>query len=104
MRKVAEYDGYEIHIYEGEATPEMKRQEDQNSLQRKIKLERKYKERRKAMLIDELALRYTGFDFEETMRELQRWQNELSKDPDDEIAYTVLEGVKDLIIDNCTFE
>ena len=56
------------------------------------------------MLIDELSKRYTGFDFYQAMRELQQWQDELSTDDDDEIKYTVLEGVKDLIIDNCTFE
>ena len=55
-------------------------------------------------MIEELALRFTGFDFESAMWELQRWQNELTTDPDDELKYTVLEGVRDLIIDNCTFE
>ena len=104
MRKIAEYDGYEINIYKGKATTEMKFRAERNALRRKLRLKKIYEERRMAMLIDELALRYTGFDFEETMRELQRWQNELSTDPDDEIAYTVLEGVKDLILDNCVFE
>ena len=55
-------------------------------------------------MLNELIMRFTGFDFAAAMSELQRWQNELSNDPDDEIKYTVLEGVKDLIIDNCTFE
>lgn len=56
------------------------------------------------MMLEELALRFTGFDFATAMSEIQRWQDELSTDDDDEIKYTVLEGVKDLIIDNCTFE
>ena len=55
-------------------------------------------------MIDELATRYAGFDFLQAMCELQQWQDELSTDLEDEITYTVLEGVKDLIIDNCTFE
>ena len=55
-------------------------------------------------MLDELALRYAGFDFETTMDELQEWQDELSTDPDDELTYSVLESVKDLILDNCIFE
>ena len=55
-------------------------------------------------MLEELALRFTGFDFATAMGEIQRWQDELTMDDDDEIKYTVLEGVKDLIIDNCTFE
>ena len=56
------------------------------------------------MLIDELSNRYAGFDFTQAMNELQEWQDELGTDLEDEIAYTVLEGVRDLIIDNCVFE
>ena len=56
------------------------------------------------MIIEELAMRFADFDFASAMGELQRWQDELTTDPDDELTYTVLEGVKDLIIDNCTFE
>lgn len=55
-------------------------------------------------MLDELAMRFTGFDFASAMNEIQRWQDELTTDSDDEIKYTVLEGIKDLIIDNCTFE
>ena len=55
-------------------------------------------------MLNELAMRFTGFDFLSAMNEIRRWQNELTTDPDDEIIYNVLEGVKDLIIDNCTFE
>jgi len=55
-------------------------------------------------MLNELIMRFTGFDFASAMSEIQRWQDELSTDPDDELTYTVLEGVKDLIIDNCTFE
>lgn len=54
--------------------------------------------------MDELIVRFTGFDFASAMNEIQRWQDELTTDSDDEIKYTVLEGIKDLIIDNCTFE
>ena len=54
--------------------------------------------------MEELAMRFTGFDFASAMSEIQRWQDELTTDPNDEIKYTVLEGVKDLIIDNCIFE
>ena len=56
------------------------------------------------MLIDELSKRFAGFDFPNAMRELQQWQDELTTDPDDELIYNVLEGVQDLIIDNCVFE
>lgn len=55
-------------------------------------------------MLDELNMRFSGFDFLSAMTELQRWQDELSTDLEDEIIYTVLEGVKDLIIDNCSFE
>ena len=55
-------------------------------------------------MIDELSMRFAGFDFAAAMRELQQWQDELSTDLEDEIIYAALEGVKDLIIDNCTFE
>ena len=55
-------------------------------------------------MLEELAMRFTGFDFAAAMSELQRWQDELSTDLEDEIKYTVLEAVKDLIIDNSTFE
>lgn len=55
--------------------------------------------------MDELIMRFTDFDFESAMREITSWQNELNmRYPDDSLIYTVLEGVKDLIIDNCTFE
>ena len=54
--------------------------------------------------MDELIMRFVDFDFGSAMKEILSWQNELSTDPDDELTYTVLEGVKDLIIDNCTFE
>ncbi len=56
------------------------------------------------MIIEELAMRFADFDFASAMNEIQRWQDELTTDSDDEIKYTVLEGIKDLIIDNCTFE
>ena len=52
----------------------------------------------------ELIARFTGFDFESAIKEILNWQDELSTDPDDELTYTVLESVKDLILDNCTFE
>lgn len=55
-------------------------------------------------MLNELIMKFTGFDFASAMSEIQCWQDELTTDPDDEIKYTVLEGVKDLIIDNCTFE
>ena len=55
-------------------------------------------------MLDELAIRFSGFDFASAMSELQRWQDELDTDLEDEIKYTVLEAVKDLIIDNSTFE
>ena len=60
--------------------------------------------RKDVIIVDELILRFVNFDFGSAIRELLSWQNELTTDPDDELRYTVLEGVKDLIIDNCTFE
>ena len=55
-------------------------------------------------MMEELAIRFVGFDFESAMNELRRWKDELTTDPDDEIIYNTLEGVQDLIIDNCVFE
>ena len=103
---VAEYDGYKINMYEGEITPEIIEKRNaaiKNAAERLSKLKIIYNERRNC-LMEELAMRFTGFDFESAMNEIQRWQDELTTDSDDEIKYTVLEGIKDLIIDNCTFE
>jgi len=103
---IAEYDGYKINIYEGKITPEIIEKRNmaiKHAAERLSKLKKIYDERRNC-LMEELALRFTGFDFATAMSEIQRWQDELSTDDDDEIKYTVLEGVKDLIIDNCTFE
>jgi len=55
-------------------------------------------------MLEELIMRYSGFDFESAMGEILRWQGELGNDLDDELTYTVLEGVKDIILDNCIFE
>ena len=52
----------------------------------------------------ELMLRYKDFDLESTLEELNRWQNELEDTLEDEITRNVLLGVKDIILDNCTFE
>ena len=68
------------------------------------KIEKSKKLRKEKTLMDELITRFVDFDFESAMKEILSWQDELSTDPDDELTYTVLEGVKDLIIDNCTFE
>lgn len=107
MKKVTEYDGHKMPIiYDGVITPEIlerKKAAIENASNRLKALKKIYNERRNA-LMDELVLRFTDFDFGSAMRELLSWQNELGTDPDDELTYTVLEGVKDLIIDNCTFE
>jgi len=55
-------------------------------------------------MLEELIERFAGFDFESAMGEILRWQGELGNDLDDELTYTVLEGVKDIILDNCIFE
>lgn len=55
-------------------------------------------------LVDELSMKFRGFDFENAMQELIKWKGELKDtDYDDAVTISVLDGVIDLIIDNCTF-
>ena len=52
----------------------------------------------------DLFLTYKDFDLKSAIMELQQWQDDLEDNYEDEIIRNVLEGVKDIIFDNCTFE
>lgn len=56
-----------------------------------------------ANAIDQLSLKFSGFDFKSAMNDILEWQDELGTDYDDEVAFTVLEGVLDILIDRSTF-
>lgn len=43
----------------------------------------------------------TNFDLEAALTEIGGWMLELGDNLEDTIKYSVLEGVRDLILDNC---
>lgn len=53
--------------------------------------------------VDQLAERFSGFDFEAAMSDIMNWQSELGTDYDDSVTFNVLESVLDIIIDRSEF-
>lgn len=55
-------------------------------------------------MFEDLFLTYKDFDLKTAITELQQWKDGLGNTYKDEVTHDVLEGVIDLIFDNCTFE
>ena len=55
-------------------------------------------------MYEDLILKFREFDFESALKDIQDWENNLDDSYEDHLTRNVLENVKDLIFDNCTFD
>ena len=55
-------------------------------------------------MYEDLILKYRDFDFASFIRELQSWQDGLGDTLEDEVTFSVLDGVKDILFDYCSFD
>ena len=55
-------------------------------------------------MYEDLILKYRDFDFGSFIRELQSWQDGLGDTLEDEVTFSTLDGVKDILFDCCNFD